>query len=291
MSVCPSCGKKVNEADKFCFSCGVRLASEQSVSSDSIPPKRIEKSKASNRSRNAKRNWFFTIIALVVLSAVVISAILSGNSISEQAPAITQKEQEVEDGWIRIRIKDIGSIDYPADFLELQSGEYRDFLTVFNQIAELPVSDFTLQQAGLNDLEPSAFSEYRRIAFSTEYLNPGEEVLSVNEKYTFSQSELAELHIELIEQLQQEIAKFENTGMGGNKIIDPGTLEIKEICGMFPLTHTYKRRFSDNPVVLVQSYVFQDYDMMHYLVFSYRIEDEDECEDIYDKILASFKLR
>ena len=68
------------------------------------------------------------------------------------------------------------------------------------------------------------------------------------------------------------------------------TLEIKEVNGMYPLVHTYKRQLNDNPVVLVQNYMFQNYDMIHYLVFSYRVEDEEECKDIYEKILASFRL-
>jgi len=108
----------------------------------------------------------------------------------------------IEDGWVRILIEDVGSIDYPSDFLELQSEEYIEMgkETIGKEAYEvlLGKSDFTLQQVGLNDLLPSAFNEYRRVIFRTDYLNPGEEVFKANEKYTMSREELAEFQNELM---------------------------------------------------------------------------------------------
>ena len=205
-------------------------------------------------------------------------------------PSTTVPTLPIEEGWVRLRIQDVGSIDYPTDFLELQSKDYRDIARETSQVLGLGKSDFTLQQGGLNELKPSAFEEYRRVILHTFYLNPGEEVFRANEKYTMSQEELAELQNEFIDQLRQEYARLQSMGLGNNKIVDSGSIEIMEVNGMFPLVYTCKRQLGDNPIVLVRTYLFWNYDKEHHLSFSHRVEDEEECRDIYEKILYSFRL-
>ena len=157
------------------------------------------------------------------------------------------------------------------------------------QVFRLGKSDFTLQQVSLNELKPSALDEYRRVIFRTAYLNPREEVFRANEKYTMSQEELAELENQFADELVQGFEMFET--MGGMKLVGSVSLEIKEVNGMFPMVHSYKRQLNDNPVVLVKVYRFWNYDKIHSLAFSYRVVDEEECRDIYDKILDSFRLQ
>jgi len=214
---------------------------------------------------------------------------LAGIGISFSESSITTGPTPLEDGWVRLRIEDVGSIDYPPDFLELQSQDYRDMGKGIYQLLE-DKTDFTLQQAGLNELNPSSFNEYRRVTFRTTYLNPGEEVFRVNEKDTMSQEELAEFQNELIDQQHQAYAKLKNMGLGDNKIVGSNSIEIAEVNGMFPLVHTYKRQLNDNPVVLAKAYMFQNYDRIHNLTLSYRVVDEEECRYIFDKILDSFRL-
>lgn len=226
-----------------------------------------------------------------LLTALILVPLITSAVTGCSTPAAIPEPPDIADGWIRINIKDVGSIDYPTDFLEIQSEEYRDIAKETSQVLGLGKSDFTLQQVGLNELQPSAFDEYRRIIFTTEYLNPGEEVLRPNERYSLSQRELAEFHSEWIDQLRQGYTTQKNIGLGNNKIVDSGSIEIVEVNGMFPLLLTYKRQLDDNPVILVQTYIFQNCDMIHYLLFSYRVEDEEECRDIYDKILDSFRLQ
>jgi len=217
---------------------------------------------------------------------IILAAVLAG----PPSPPVTETPPP-EEGWIRLRIANVGSIDYPSDFLELQSGDYRELVEEFYLVYEIPSSDFTLQQVGLNELKLSAFEEYRRVLLQTVYLNPGEEVFRANEKYTMSQQELAEIKDELITNLNQEYAWQSSIGAGNIRIIDPGTLEIVEVNGMFPLVWTYKRQLDDNPVVLVEEYVFFNYDKTHHLTFAYRVQDEEECGDIFEKILYSFRLQ
>ncbi len=224
--------------------------------------------------------------ALIPSETITPSASVAGQI---QTATGEQTGSEIKEGWVRIKIADVGSIDYPTDFLELSFGEYRDLEIQFLQVFELDKTDFTLQQVGLNLLEPSALEEYRRVLFKTDYLNPGEEVFRSGEKYTASQAELTEFKNELIDQLQQEYAKQKTVGVD-NRIIDSGSVEIMEVNRMFPLVYTYKRQLGDNPIVLVKSYMFFNYDKIHSLSFSYRVVDEEEYRDIYEKILDSFRL-
>jgi len=221
-------------------------------------------------------------LILVVLATI---AALVGACASPST--VVQEEQEIEEGWIRLRIEGVGSLDYPSNFLELQSEEYRDMAEGYSEITVK--SDITLQQVGLNELLPSAFDKYRRVVFQTIDMNPGEEVFRAYEKYTMSQRELAELENQLIDELVRGFEMLKTMGQE-NKLIESISLEIEEVNGMFPLVHTYKRQLNDNPVVLVKAYSFWDYDRIHYLLFSYRVVDEEECREIYDRILNSFRL-
>lgn len=220
-----------------------------------------------------------------LLTALVLVPLITSAVIGCSTPAPTPEPPKIEEGWVRLRIEDVGSIDYPSDFLELQSGDYKETKEEFFRVYDIPSSDFTLQQVGLNELKPSASEEYRRVVFKTEYLNPGEKVFRANEKYTMSQQELAELQNELIDKLQREFL------MLNIKLVEFVSIEIKEVNGMFPLVYTYKRQLGDNPIVLVKIYVFWNYDKTHHLAFSYRVEDEEECREIYDKIIDSFRIQ
>jgi len=266
MPFCPDCGTQVSEETQFCPECGHPLAIGQ-------PARGTSKKKIAG-----------IVVACIV--AIILVAVLARPA----SPPVIETPP-LEEGWIRLRIENVGSIDYPSDFLELQSGDYREFTEEFGVVYDIPSSDFTLQQVGLNELKPSAFEEYRRVLFQTSYLNPGEEVFRANEKYAMSQQELAQIHNELIDQLNQEYAKLKSMELGDNKIIGPGSVEIVEINGMFPLVHTYKRQLNDNPVVSVKLYIFWNYSKIHHLLFSHRVVNEEECRDIYAKVLYSFRLQ
>jgi len=197
---------------------------------------------------------------------------------------------EIEEGWIRLIIPNVGSIDYPDNFLELSSGDYASKMEGYYNTYDLTTPSFTLQQIGLNQFELSSFETYRRVIFNTKYLSQGDVFIVANEKYTLSKQELAEMQDEMIDQLRHEYEKLKNEGVGDNKIVDHGFLKIVEVNGMFPLKSTYKRQLNDNPVVVVNSYMFFNNDKIHYLTFSCRVQEEEDCRDIYEKILFSFRL-
>lgn len=266
MPFCPDCGTEVSEDTRFCPECGRSLVIGQGAK------------------RTTKPKIVGIIVACIV--ATIFVAVLAH---PPSSPAI--EAPPLEEGWIRLRIADVGSLDYPPDFLELQSSDYRQSAAELVSVYEIPSSDFILQQVGLNELAPQAFEEYRRVICETSYLNPGEEVFPANMKYTMSQQELNEVQNAFVSQLTQAYAEQNREGLGYNRIIDPGSVQVVEINGMFPLLWTYKRRLNDNPVVLVKQYTFWNYDKIHSLTFSYRVVDQDECSHIYEKMLDSFRLQ
>jgi len=271
MPMCPYCHTVVGEDNQFCPECGRPLATGEIVVGEAV--------------KGTSKKKLAGIIAACTATVILIAVLARPPStpVAEPLPPLEQ-------GWIRLTIADVGSIDYPSDFLELQSGDYREFAEDVAPTFEIPSSDFILQPVGLNELDLPAFEEYRRVVCDTYYLNRGEEVFRANERYTMSQQELAEMRDELISQASQEFDELSSMGAGNIRIIDPGTVEMMELNGMFPLVHTYKRQLDDNPVVQVKLYMFMNYDKIHYLAFSYRVQDAEECVDIFEKMLDSFRL-
>jgi len=240
--------------------------------------------------KSTQRNWGIAGAVIFVVGLIGCIAYYFGLA-SLSATPYSLEPPKIEEGWVRLKIQNVGSIDYPSNFLELQSGNYKEIQEKSFLVYDLPSPDFILQQVGLNELKSSAFGEYRRVILHTVYLNPGEEVYRANEKYTMSQQELAEIQNERVNQLRQEYAELKVLGLGDTKIIDPGSVKTVEVNGMFPLVLTLKRQLNDNPVVLVKTYTFFNYDKIHILSFSCRVGDEGECRDIYDKILYSFRIK
>ncbi|MDD5339292.1 MAG: hypothetical protein PHG35_07800 [Dehalococcoidales bacterium] len=192
--------------------------------------------------------------------------------------------------WTRIDIKSIGHIDYPADFLEIQSDEYRNIAKEYNSGLDFSKSDFVLQQTGLNELSPSALFKYRRVMFWTYYLDKGEEVLRPYVNYKLSKSELLELENRFNESALKDFENIKSMGLGDFKLVGNDSIEVLNVNGMFPVVYSYGRQLNDEPVVKVKMYMFPNYDKIHYLSFSNRLIDENECQPVFDDILDSFFL-
>lgn len=237
--------------------------------------------------KRTQHQWAVAAVVLLLIQVVLIVFVVALNF---STPEITTTEMTtltpvpvLETGWIRLIIEEIGSIDYPPVFLELQSGSYKKGVELFRGIYEIPSPSFVLQQTGLNEMQSSAFQEYRRVLFQTEYLSPQDRVYKVNEKYHLSARELAEIKSFWISQIGIEF------GIGN--IVEVGHIEIVELNGMHPILFTYKRQLGDNPVVQVKHYYFFNYDKIHTLTISYRVQDETKHSPVFEKILNSFRLQ
>ena len=200
-----------------------------------------------------------------------------------------EDNDEIAEGWTRINIGNIGSIDYPDDLLELQSGIYKEVLDEIRKIFKIEETNFILQQKGLNDLLESSFDGYARIMFQTIKGDTGG-LTNINKRPPFSESELNELGNELRNQTISEFEKLEVVTGQKNKIIEWNSAIIKEIDNMYPIILTYKRQLNDNPIVSVKQYQFWDDNQVYRIVFSYRVEDESKYKDIYEDIIKSFSV-
>lgn len=267
MPLCPDCETQVSEDTRFCHECGHQIAAAQST-------------------KRASRGKIAGIIAGCMIGTILVAILAAPSSSRDMAPL-----PPPEPGWVRLQFQDVGSIDYPPDFLELQSEDYRRILGEFYTAHEIQSSDFTLQQTGFNELRPSALEEYRRVMFTTSYMAPDERVFRLNDRFTMSEWELAEIRSVLTRQLAQDWAELERMGLGSIHMVDAGSIEVREVNRMFPLVWTYVRQLDDNPEVLVRLYMFFNYDRIHHLTFSYRVQDAEQCEDVYAKILNSLRLQ
>jgi len=92
--------------------------------------------------------------------------------------------------------------------------------------------------------------------FKTFYLEPNEKTFRNTEKYNINKQALNRILSQAIKSTMQEYEREQKLGLGNNRIVDPGSIEIVEVNEMFPILWTYKRQLNDNPVVLVRDYFF-----------------------------------
>ncbi|MDR1346951.1 MAG: hypothetical protein LBJ63_00755 [Prevotellaceae bacterium] len=74
------------------------------------------------------------------------------------------------------------------------------------------------------------------------------------------------------------------------KIIEWYHLKIEVINGMSCIHISYQRQLKDNAFVLVQTYIFHNYDRMHSLTLSYRLSEENYWKSDFTKILNNFRI-
>ncbi len=197
---------------------------------------------------------------------------------------IESTDFNVKDGWVRLNIGNVASIDYPTDILELQSGSYKEFSDEWQkQTFDIDTANFTLQQMGLNDMLEDSFSKFVRVLFSTVEMD-GYELFGPNDEFNFydlgmSKSEFEEESLKIVNQ------ELDATG---NRLVEYIDTDIEEINDMYAIVITYTRQLDNNPIVLVKKYNFMNYDKMHTLIFSYRVEDEHIYKDKFEEILDSF---
>jgi len=241
------------------------------------------------------KKLFYIIGGIIILILVVVIVSGEGKKETEIETENINYEINIEDNneiaedWARINIGNIGSIDYPDNVLELQSGIYKEFMDEAHKIFKIDESNFVLQQKGLNDLSTSSFDKYARIMFQTIKVDTGG-LTNINERPPFSESELNEFGDGLRNQIISEFKRLGDVTGQKNKIIEWNPATIKEINNMYPVILTYKRQLNDNPIVLVKQYQFWDDNQVYRIVFSYRVEDESEYKDIYQDIIKSFSI-
>ncbi|MFA5451332.1 MAG: zinc ribbon domain-containing protein [Dehalococcoidales bacterium] len=294
---CPKCGKLLKINDVYCSNCGLKLcdlqkrldktSKEQASNLESCNNIVCASSELQNietkydQQNKKKRHIWINVV--VSCSAVLIIAIVAAVTCDRPRSTAIEQLPVLEEGWVRFQHGGVVSIDYPDEFLELQSREYQVISDELSMILGLPRPDFVLQQRGLNEMELDAFQEYKRLIFNTHYLDRTQKVFKLNEQYQMDSAELAET-------LDMLIAESGGLLPGPN-VFEYDDLRAVELNGMYPVLFSYKRQLDDNPVVQVKNYVFFNYDKIHYLILSYRVQDKESSERIFEKILDSLRLQ
>jgi uncharacterized protein Usg len=136
----------------------------------------------------------------------------------------------------------------------------------------------------LNAYSSETFKHYVRVILETQVGKLGE-----FEKLNFNTSKITTAEINELNQFFKEKTTSDLNSIHQN-IISWYPLKIEKINGMSCLHVSYQRRLNDNPIVLVNTYIFQNYDRIHSLTLSYRINETDIWKDDLDIILKSFRI-
>jgi hypothetical protein len=186
-------------------------------------------------------------------------------------------------GWERIYIKNVGSFDLPP-IMEIQKGVYKEYMNQFNKTFGYDTDRIVAQQTGLNKMGNEGFEKYARVILETTIGNYGDYVNLNFELPEMSKPELNELNEYFKEQIKRD---FINTGI---RMTEWCPTKFQKINGMSYMKISYKRKLSNSPEVLVNSYYFYNNDRLHTLTLSYRLNESDFWKSDLTKILNSFRI-
>ena len=173
----------------------------------------------------------------------------------------------LKNGWYRVYIEDVGSIDLPPTMEVLSK-----------------VPQFIAVQQGLNKSGDTVV--YTGIAIVTDIGSYGDyQKLNFN-IHEYNKSEIEELNTLYKQYIQSELTK---PGMGQIKIIEWHPLKLETINGMSCIHVSTKQRFNDGLLGFVHVYFFGNNDRMHRLFFSI-FPGSDYWKADFADILNSFSI-
>ena len=191
---------------------------------------------------------------------------------------------ELQVGWQRVQIPDVGTIDIPPT-MEVQggtlakiSGEYKKQLIPESDSSEIG-QVIVIQQRGLNALDAQAVKLYVRVIVQTTMTNPGD-FETLNSRYDITDGELREFSIGVRTQVENQFMR----------ILQWDVPSVELINGMQAIRLSYRRQMKDSPAVRVATYIFQNYDRIHELTMSYRESERNVWLIDFPAILNSFRI-
>jgi hypothetical protein len=196
----------------------------------------------------------------------------------------------LQEGWQRIQLNGIGSIDIPPT-MEIQSGEYREIadslkpkIAKSTGRASTPKYDIIIQQKGLNDLNRGNSRHYARVMIDTVFGNDDD-----FDSLYFNLNKYDAVYINELNKSSRSILVSGFTGTG-LKLVNWLPLKVETINGMSCIHISYIRQLYNNPIVVVNVYMFQNVNRMNTLTMAHRVDEQDKWEDDFAAILASFRI-
>jgi hypothetical protein len=195
---------------------------------------------------------------------------------------ISQQNQSLD--WEKININGVGSIMFPSS-MEIQKGKFREYVNNGKkEFISIDSSQITIQQKGLNEGTKESFQRYARIILKTRYGLKGDfKKLNFNDDDIF-EAELKEFNSKQLTDQKQKLEMF------GGKLIDWVPAKFEVINGLSCVHICYSRQLNENPIVLVNEYLFYNNDRFHSLTMSYRISDSEFWKSEFDQVLKSFRI-
>ena len=191
--------------------------------------------------------------------------------------------------WNRVYIENVGSIDLPPT-MEVQGGKYKEFSD--NMLASrgfIDSSQLIAQQRGLNEYNEQS-KKYARIMLKTDMGKYGDyEKLNFNIN-NYTKTDIDELDTIFKKEMQQQLSEASRLDLGKLKLIEWYPLKLKRINGMSCFHISYIRQMNDNPLVIVDMYLFDNNDRVHILTMSYKLSEVESWKNDFTHVLDSFRI-
>lgn len=182
----------------------------------------------------------------------------------------------------KINIPDVGNIEIP-EIMEvynlLENKEVRE--NVYQKMNVDPESMEGVQNNLM--VKQKGMKLYARIIVETIPGKPGEYEL-INSMYTMTSEELQITEEQLKSSFEDQ---FRNTPL---KILQWYPLKLVDMNGMRALNFSFRRQLNNNPQVLVNYYLFQNYDRLIRLTTSYRLYEKEIWQDLIQKSIYTFRI-
>lgn len=198
----------------------------------------------------------------------------------QERKQLPYEKQVLKETWISFEIEDLGSIHIPPS-LELQNESIKKEVFEFSNSTNFTLNSdrIVFQQQGFNKLKENFNGKYARVIIETEKGETAE-----FDSLNYKPKNINELDIDFLINVNNS---FKETDF---KLIDWLGTESVEVNGMYPTKYSYIRQFLEETPVLVETYIFSNYDRIHSLTFSYRISEKEYWSEDFRVILDSFLI-
>jgi len=192
--------------------------------------------------------------------------------------------------WQKVSIPTICTFKIPNS-MEIQAGTFKEQTDDLYKKMQIPFneSSVVIQQKQLNEYNKKAFQNFARILVETDYGNPGD-YENISTRIKASKVELRELDNIFKKEVEESFYKINSTGTMNMKLLSWTPVSIVQINGVSMIKLQYTRTVNNAPAALVNLFVVQNNDRMHWITVSYRQVDANLWKNDLDKVIYTFKF-
>ena len=192
---------------------------------------------------------------------------------------------KIDTTYTKFHIKEIGDINIPYNYFELQNKVYRDKVkkNISKNLNYKIITDNVIfQQKGLNFNNNT--KTFIRVEIEKHIESKGS-YYKLSQKLNMTKNEF--LYLDSI----YKNLTIESCINEGYKFLTWYNLELLSFNGIDAIKTSYLRQLKDNPPVMIQTLTFFNDDRIYLFRFSYRKEEEIKWKPIFDKIICSINIK